>query len=98
MQSLGPTCPVCDRAIPVRWRLGLRKSWGACPHCGVVIRELFSRKLLCSLLFLLAVGFMWFGGPWDSSLALRGGLGLASILVAHLVLPGFEVRDERRNG
>jgi hypothetical protein len=97
MGAIGPTCPVCDKAIPIRWRLGLRKSWGACPHCGFVIRETFQRKLSRALIFLLASGFIWFGERWQGSLALRGGVGLTGILVAALVLPGFEVRHERHN-
>lgn len=97
MQAFGPTCPACVRAIPLSWRFGLRKSWGACPHCGLVIRESIFRKIASTLLFLFASGFVWFGEPWLSSLALRGTLGLASILVAALVMPGFDIRDERRD-
>ncbi len=80
------------------WRLGLRKSWGACPSCGTVLVESLSRKVTCAGLFLLAVCFIWFGGPWLGSIVARGGIGLASILVAHLLLPGFEVRHGKYHG
>jgi hypothetical protein len=98
MLKFSPRCPACESAIPLRWRLGLRKSWGACDQCGIVIRELFLRKVVCSGVFLAAMAFMWFGEPWVAGRIVRGLLGLLAIAVAHLTLPGFEIRDERRNG
>lgn len=55
------------------------------------------RKVGGASAFLLATGFIWFGEPWIGALALRGVLGVFSILMAALFLPGFVVRDARRN-
>lgn len=60
--KFSPTCPGCDNAIPLRWRLGLRKSWGACDYCGVVIIESSLRKVVCAGVFVGAAAFMWFLG------------------------------------
>src|SRR5262249_25679490 len=96
MHAFGPKCPVCDKPIPIRWRLGLRKSWGACESCGIVLHEAALRKVICSAVYLIACCFIAFGDRSPGALAVRGVLGLASVILAHLILPGFEVRDERR--
>src|SRR6266404_1989312 len=98
MHCFSPVCPVCDKTIPMSWRIGLRKPWGACPHCGIVLVEKLSRKATCFSLVLLSFLFMRFGERWLESLVARGALGLAAILVARLFLPGFEVRNESHSG
>src|SRR5436309_15354221 len=98
MHVIGPICPVCKMPVPLSWRVGLRKSWGACPYCGIVLVERSSRKLICAFVSICLVCFIWWGAPWLRSILMRGLLALLCIMGAHLFMLGFVVRDQRRAG